>query len=160
MNSKDLPYRPCTGVMLLNADNKVFVGQRIDTTVEAWQMPQGGIDDGEAPEETAFRELEEEIGTNNAKVITRTHDWLYYDLPDELVGKIWGGKYRGQKQVWFLMRFLGDDTEINLETKHPEFNAWKWLEIKRLPELIVPFKRPIYEALVKEFSPHIGPNAT
>ena len=156
MNSKNLPYRACTGVMLLNPDDKVFVGRRIDTALEAWQMPQGGIDDGEAPEETAFRELEEEIGTSNAKIITHTKDWLYYDLPDELVGKIWGGKYRGQKQIWFLMRFLGDASDINIETDHPEFHAWKWVDIKELPKLIVPFKRPIYEALVKEFSPYIG----
>lgn len=156
MNSKNLPYRACTGVMLLNPDDKVFVGRRIDTALEAWQMPQGGIDDGEAPEETAFRELEEEIGTSNAKIITHTKDWLYYDLPDELVGKIWGGKYRGQKQIWFLMRFLGDDSDINIETDHPEFHAWKWVDIKELPKLIVPFKRPIYEALVKKFSPYIG----
>lgn len=152
MDNTELPYRPCTGVMLLNPDGKVFVGQRIDTTMEAWQMPQGGIDEGEDPETCAFRELEEEIGTKNAKVIARTGNWLTYDLPDNLVGKVWGGKFRGQKQIWFLMRFLGDDSEIDLETHHPEFKTWKWVDTRDLPELIIPFKKELYRAVIKEFA--------
>lgn len=151
-----LPYRPCTGVMLLNPDNKVFVGQRIDTTMEAWQMPQGGIDEGEDPEGCAFRELKEEIGTNNAKVIASTKGWLTYDLPSNLVGKVWGGRYRGQKQKWFLMRFLGDNADIDLDTHHPEFIAWKWVESRDLPALIVPFKRDLYHAVIKEFSAYLN----
>ncbi len=156
MDRSSLPYRPCTGVMLLNRKNKVFVGRRIDTTTEAWQMPQGGIDEGEDPEHSAFRELEEEIGTNNAEIIARTNGWLFYDLPDELVGKVWGGKFRGQKQIWFLMRFLGKDSDINLEIHHPEFNAWRWVDIANVPDLIVPFKRDLYRAIVKEFQPFLG----
>ena len=155
MTAEKLPYRPCAGVMLVNAEGHVFVGQRIDTQVEAWQMPQRGIDPGEDPEKTASRELEEEIGTSNAEVIAKTRDWLYYDLPKELIGKVWGGKYRGQKQIWFLMRFLGQDSDIRLDTAKPEFNAWKWVPVERLPELIVPFKRKIYRALVKEFEPYL-----
>jgi len=150
-----LPYRPCIGVMLLNPDNKVFVGQRIDTTMEAWQMPQGGIDEGENPEGCAFRELKEEIGTNNATVLARTKDWLTYDLPSNLIGKVWGGRYRGQKQIWFLMRFLGDNADIDLDTHHPEFIAWKWVETRDLPALIVPFKRDLYHAVIKEFSAYL-----
>ena len=114
-------------------------------------MPQGGIDEGENPEETAFRELEEEIGTGNAKIIARTNGWLTYDLPDDLVGKVWSGKYRGQKQVWFLMKYLGSDADINLEAHHPEFSAWKWVDIADVPKLIVPFKQDLYKAIVKEF---------
>ncbi|MEX6723284.1 RNA pyrophosphohydrolase [Parapedomonas caeni] len=148
-----LPYRPCVGVMLLDADDRVFVAQRIDTQVEAWQMPQGGIDDGEDPLATAFRELEEEIGTAHAELIAESRDWLTYDLPPELVGKVWKGRYRGQKQKWFAMRFLGTDADINLDTAHPEFNAWRWERLERLPEIIVPFKRRLYEEIVAEFAP-------
>ncbi len=139
--------------MLLDADDRVFVAQRIDTQVEAWQMPQGGIDDGEDPLATAFRELEEEIGTAHAELIAESRDWLTYDLPPELVGKVWKGRYRGQKQKWFAMRFLGTDADINLDTAHPEFNAWRWERLERLPEIIVPFKRRLYEEIVAEFAP-------
>ena len=118
-------------------------------------MPQGGIDQDEDPERCALRELKEEIGTNNAKVIARTKDWLTYDLPSTLVGKVWGGRYRGQKQIWFLMRFLGNDTDIDLETQHPEFIAWKWVETRDLTTLIVPFKRDLYNAVIKEFSVYL-----
>ncbi|MCH8082297.1 MAG: RNA pyrophosphohydrolase, partial [Proteobacteria bacterium] len=106
-------------------------------------------------EHSAFRELEEEIGTNNAEIIARIKGWLFYDLPDDLVGKVWGGKFRGQKQIWFLMRFLGSDSDINLETDHPEFNAWRWVDIAKVPELIVPFKRDLYLAILKEFQPFL-----
>jgi len=156
MNTSTLPYRPCVGVMLLNRHNKVFVGQRIDNTMEAWQMPQGGIDDGEDFEQTAFRELKEEIGTNNSEIISRSKDWLYYDLPNDIIGKVWGGKFRGQKQIWFLMRFLGQDSDIDLDYHHPEFKAWKWVDVADVPKLIVPFKRDLYQAIVKEFQPFLG----
>ena len=155
MAHDDLPYRPCTGLMLLNTEKLVFVGQRIDTTMEAWQMPQGGIDDGEDPEDCAFRELKEEIGTNNAEIISRSNGWLTYELPDDLIGKVWGGKYRGQKQIWFLMNFLGNDSDINLETHHPEFSSWRWVDINDLPRMIVPFKRELYQSVIKEFSEYL-----
>jgi putative (di)nucleoside polyphosphate hydrolase len=151
--NKALPYRPAVGIMLLNAHGQVFVAQRIDTTPEAWQMPQGGIDEGEEPATAALRELKEEIGTARARIIAEYDDWLSYDLPDELVGKVWNGRYRGQRQKWFVMRFLGHDDEIDLDTRHPEFCAWKWADMADLPDLIVPFKRPIYQELVTRFTP-------
>lgn len=156
MGKNDLPYRPCVGIMLLNHENKVFVGRRIDTTMEAWQMPQGGIDEGEEVKTAALRELEEEIGTSKVEIIARTPGWLRYDLPDELIGKVWEGKYRGQKQKWYLMRFLGEDREINLDTHHPEFSAWKWVDIEEVPKIIVPFKRELYFAVLKEFEEYLA----
>jgi len=149
-----LPYRPCVGILLLNAEDKVFVGRRIDTAKEGdniWQMPQGGIDKGEAPEAAALREMEEEIGTGKAEVIAESRQWLHYDLPDHLVGKVWKGKYRGQKQRWFALRFLGQDTDIDLDTEHPEFDAWQWVELDDVPGLVIPFKRDTYRAVVSEF---------
>lgn len=141
--------------MLLNDDNKVFVGRRIDTTMEAWQMPQGGIDEGETPDETVWRELEEEIGTKDAELIAKTDKWLYYDLPGDLIGKVWGGKYKGQKQIWYLMKFKGSDSDIDLETYHPEFSDWKWVDMADVPKLIVPFKRALYQAVVQAFEPYL-----
>lgn len=152
MAALDLPYRPCVGMMLLNKDKRVFVAKRIDMVAEAWQMPQGGIDHGEDPQLTALRELEEEIGTNKAEIMAESKDWLTYDLPEELIPKLWGGKYRGQKQKWFAMRFLGADSDINIATKHPEFSQWKWVQAAELPGLIVPFKRALYERIVHEFA--------
>lgn len=149
--TESLGYRPCVGMMVFNRNRKVFVGQRLDNLTDAWQMPQGGIDEGEDPREAAYRELTEEIGTANVEIIAETEDWLRYDLPEELIGKVWKGRFRGQEQKWFVMRFLGDDGEINLETHHPEFNAWKWADIARLPDLIVPFKRSLYGELVRRF---------
>jgi putative (di)nucleoside polyphosphate hydrolase len=146
-------YRPGVGVMLLNKAGLVFVAQRIDTRVEAWQMPQGGIDGGETPREAALRELEEEIGTANVRVLAETDGWLNYDLPDELKGKVWGGKWPGQTQKWFACLFLGADDEIDLETEHPEFSEWRWVPMSALGALIVPFKRPLYEDLVSELGP-------
>lgn len=137
--------------MLLNTQGAVFVGQRIDTVAEAWQMPQGGIETGESPEQAALRELKEEIGTNKVQIITRSQTWLYYDLPQEIRGKVWHGRYRGQKQIWFVMRFLGDDSDINLETQEPEFNAWRWAPLADVPALIVPFKRRLYQQIIVEF---------
>ena len=137
--------------MLLNANGLVFVGKRIDTSSEAWQMPQGGIDEGEAPITAAFREMEEEIGTAKAELIAESKDWYYYDLPADLIPSVWGGKFRGQKQKWFALRFTGDDSDINIKTQHPEFHEWKWEKTENLPELIVPFKRKLYQELVNEF---------
>ena len=150
--SRELPYRPGVGIMLLNAQNQVFVARRIDNTAEAWQMPQGGIDDGESPRAAALRELGEEIGTDKAEILHESAGWYAYDLPQELVPKIWGGKFRGQQQKWFAMRFTGVDGDINIHTAHPEFSEWKWAPMHTLPGLIVPFKRALYEALVQEFS--------
>lgn len=142
--------------MLLNAENKVFVAQRLDSYQDAWQMPQGGIDENEDIEKAAFRELLEEIGTNNATIIAETTDWLTYDLPDDLKGKLWGGKFIGQKQKWFLMRFNGTDGDINIETQTPEFSNYKWVDPQDLPELITFFKRHIYEELLKQFKEHLS----
>lgn len=147
---KSLPYRPCVGICLLNKSGQVLVGERIDTP-DAWQMPQGGIDKGEDPQSAAFRELQEEIGTANAEVMARTREWLFYDLPDHLYGKVWKGRYGGQKQIWYAMRFLGDDGEINLETEHAEFSKWKWVDLEETPKLIVPFKVQIYREVVNQF---------
>ncbi len=148
-----LPYRPCVGMMLVNMEGKVFVGQRLDSVVEAWQMPQGGIDPGEEPRDTALRELGEETGiaADLVNIIGTARDELFYDLPDELIGKIWGGKYRGQRQTWFLMRFLGTDADVNIQTAHQEFRDWRWVTPEELPELIVPFKKKLYRDLVQEF---------
>jgi putative (di)nucleoside polyphosphate hydrolase len=157
MNKKstDLPYRYCAGIMLANTEGKVFVGQRIDKAPEgdAWQMPQGGIDEGEDPEQAALRELVEETGipATLVDVIARSREEHFYDLPDELLGRIWKGRYRGQRQWWFLMRFKGSDNDINIETEHPEFSQWQWVSPDRLPQLIVPFKKRLYENLVAEF---------
>jgi putative (di)nucleoside polyphosphate hydrolase len=144
-------YRPCVGIFLLNRAGLAFVGQRLDTPVDAWQMPQGGIDGNEAPRAAALRELEEEIGTANAMILAESKDWHAYDLPPHLVGRVWGGRFRGQRQKWFAARFMGKDSEIDIETAHPEFDAWQWVEIERLTGLIVPFKRKLYAALVDEF---------
>ncbi|MCB2090523.1 MAG: RNA pyrophosphohydrolase [Alphaproteobacteria bacterium] len=149
---KKLPYRRCAGIMLLNTEGKVFVAKRIDTDVEAWQMPQGGIDDGEEPMEAAIRELEEETGIKNAEIIAEYGSWLTYDLPDELYGKVWKGRYGGQTMKWYVMRYLGSDDDINIETENPEFSTWKWAEMNSLEDMIVPFKKEIYRLLSEQFS--------
>jgi putative (di)nucleoside polyphosphate hydrolase len=151
LRHEDLPYRPCVGVMLFNRDGLVFVGRRIDQTVEGWQMPQGGIDDGETPDQAALRELKEEIGTNNAVILRELDDWLCYDLPPHLLGVALHGRYRGQKQKWLAMRFTGEDKEIDIKTHDPEFAQWKWLALEALPRLIVPFKRDTYEKVIAAF---------
>src|ERR1700741_3256271 len=148
---KTLPYRPCVGMMMFNRDGRVFVGKRIDQTLEGWQMPQGGIDDGETPREAALRELEEEIGTRNAEILREYKDWLNYDLPPRLVGVALKGKYRGQTQKWFALRFLGKDSEIDVATPHQEFSTWKWLSLAQLPRLIVSFKRDTYAQVIEAF---------
>ncbi len=157
----DLPYRPCAGVMLVNRANKVFVGQRIDTTLEAWQMPQGGIDEGEAAQQAALRELGEETGIapHLVALVAEAPDWLTYDLPDEMIGRIWGGRYRGQRQRWFLYRFLGQDTDVAIRTAYPEFRAWRWIDPNDLPDVIVPFKRALYAQILAVFRPHLGADA-
>jgi putative (di)nucleoside polyphosphate hydrolase len=154
-----LPYRPCVGMLLLNAEGKVFVGRRIDSAHEAdniWQMPQGGIDDGESPRTAALRELREEIGTDKAEILAESRHWLHYDLPPHLIGKVWKGRYRGQKQRWFALRFLGRDSDIDLATEHPEFDAWQWVELDDVPALVIPFKRDTYRAVVSEFRDLLG----
>ena len=138
--------------MLLNTDNLAFTGRRIGLG-GAWQMPQGGIDPGEDPPTAALRELEEEIGTGNAEILAESRDWLSYDLPKEFARKAWGGRYRGQQQKWYAMRFLGDDQEIDLTRHTPEFDKWKWVRPGDLIRLIVPFKRPLYETILNEFAP-------
>lgn len=149
-----LPYRPAAGVMLLNRDGKVFVAQRLDSTLEAWQMPQGGLDEGEDAEAGALRELEEETGirADQVELIARCPVELTYDLPDDLVGKMWKGRYRGQRQAWFLYRFVGRDEEIDIATEHPEFRAWKWADPADLPAMIVPFKKKLYEDVLEAFA--------
>jgi putative (di)nucleoside polyphosphate hydrolase len=146
-----LPYRPGVGVLLLNAEGKVFVGRRIDTTAEAWQLPQGGIDPGENPREAALRELEEETGVTLVEILAESRGWLTYDLPAEIAGKVWGGRFRGQRQKWFAMRFLGDDRDIDIQTAHPEFDAWRWADLDEVPAQIVAFKHSLYQDILKEF---------
>ncbi|WP_170479501.1 RNA pyrophosphohydrolase [Ruegeria arenilitoris] len=152
-----LPYRPCVGLMMMNADRKIFVGQRNDRHKDAWQMPQGGVDKGEDPREAALRELWEETGVTSdlVEIIAETDGWLPYDLPHDIVPKIWKGRFRGQEQKWFLLRFLGRDTQIEIETEHPEFTSWKWQDPERLIEEIVPFKRDVYRQVIAEFDTHL-----
>jgi putative (di)nucleoside polyphosphate hydrolase len=155
----DLPYRPCVGIMLINREGLIFVGRRIDQTVEGWQMPQGGIDDGETPGEAALRELHEEVGTDKAKIIAEMDEWLTYDLPPHLLGVALHGRYRGQKQKWFALRFLGEDSDIDIKAHEPEFAQWKWLALEALPRLIVPFKRDTYAKVIAAFRDVAGPIA-
>lgn len=146
-----LPYRRGVGIVLLNAANKVFVAQRIDSPEPAWQMPQGGIDKGEDPLDAAWRELAEETGVRSAEFLAETPDWLRYDLPRSLVSKMWKGRYRGQEQKWYAFRFTGDDSEIVIDGDHAEFSAWRWADLPETPALIVDFKRGLYEDVVKAF---------
>ena len=150
-------YRRGVGIMLLNRDGKVFVAARIDNPDDAWQMPQGGIDDNEAPWPAALRELEEETGIapNFVEYVAEHPERLRYELPEQWREKLWRGNWRGQMQHWFLARFLGTDADVNLETHHPEFRAWKWVEPGQLPDLIVPFKRDLYNRLLADFADHL-----
>ena len=147
----DASYRSGVGVMLLNGHGEVFVARRIDMPDEAWQMPQGGIDEGEEPRQAALRELREEIGTDKAEIIAESKAWLHYDLPDEIRRTTWQGRWCGQRQKWFIMRFRGTDADINLATEHPEFGAWTWVPVRDLPALVVSFKRQVYIDLLAEF---------
>jgi putative (di)nucleoside polyphosphate hydrolase len=149
--ASDLPYRPCVGMMMFNTQGRVFAGKRIDQSLEAWQMPQGGIDDGEDLHAAILRELKEEIGTANVAVLREHPEWLYYDLPESMIGIALQGRYRGQKQKWFALRFLGQDSEIDLRTPHQEFSDWKWIEAEELPRIIAPFKREIYRKVIAAF---------
>ncbi len=149
---EDRPYRRGVGALILNAEGHVFVARRIDTPGDAWQMPQGGIDEGEKPRQAVLREVAEEIGTDKVEILARSRDWLSYDLPREIADRIWKGRYRGQSQRWFALRFTGADGDIDLTTGHPEFDAWRWVAMDRLPHLIVGFKRPLYERVVAEFA--------
>jgi putative (di)nucleoside polyphosphate hydrolase len=150
-----LPYRPGVGIMLVNQKGQVFVAQRIDNPGPAWQMPQGGIDKREDPLQAAWREMKEEIGTDRARFIGESKDWLQYDLPAELVPQLWKGRFRGQRQKWYAFRFLGTDRDINIATDEPEFSSWRWADLEEVPSLIVPFKRKLYDDLVAEFAPLI-----
>ncbi len=153
----ELPYRKCVGIMLINGDGDVFVGQRNDRHTEAWQMPQGGVDKGESPKEAALRELWEETGVTSdlVEIIGETENWLPYDLPHDIVPHIWKGRYRGQEQKWFLMRFLGRDDQVDIATRHPEFTVWRWQPSDQLVQAIVPFKRAVYEQVLAEFGPRL-----
>ncbi len=152
-----LPYRACVGVVLVNAEGKIFVGQRNDRFEDAWQMPQGGVDKGESPRAAALRELWEETGVTSDLVefVDETEGWLAYDLPLDIVPHIWKGRYRGQEQKWFLLRFTGRDDQIDIKTEHPEFSRWKWQDPARLVDEIVPFKRTVYQKVIDAFARHL-----
>ncbi len=152
LNYLDRPYRSCVGIVLLNANNHVFVGQRLDNMADAWQMPQGGIEDGETPIEAGFREMGEEIGTNKCVFIAEHPAWLDYDIPVDLANRLWDGAFRGQRQKWLAFRFTGSDADINIATTCPEFMSWKWAEPSALSRLAVPFKRGIYNNILEEFA--------
>ncbi len=154
LSDGDIPfYRPCVGIMLLNRDGDAFVGRRLDMPdgLAPWQMPQGGIDPGETPAEAALRELAEETGTAKAEILAESRVWLHYDVPPAVANGMWGGRFRGQRQKWFAMRFTGDNRDFDLATEHAEFDAWQWVVPHRLPDLIVPFKRRLYLDVLTEF---------
>src|SRR5687768_2084786 len=158
--TSELPYRPCVGIVLVNSDNLIWIGRRPDVADEEgrgqwWQMPQGGIDKGEDPKSSAKRELTEETGVRSAEFIAEAPHWYYYDLPPDLVGVSWGGKYRGQKQRWFAFRFKGDDSEIDISAHghKQEFDQWRWARLEEVPPLVVPFKRKVYEQVVDALRP-------
>lgn len=148
-----LPYRRGVGMVLFNKTGLVFAGRRLDTDADAWQFPQGGIDDGETPLEAALRELKEEIGTDAVAILAETPGWLTYDLPADLLGKVWRGRFRGQQQKWFALSFLGQDSDIDIRTSHPEFGDWRWMTLDQTVERIVPFKRALYRDIAASFRP-------
>lgn len=150
-----LPFRPGVGMMIINKNNRVFVGKRIDSKANGWQMPQGGIDLGETPSSAALREMAEEIGSNKGEIIAESKKWYSYRLPEFLVNKLWDGKYCGQRQKWFLIRFTGQDSDINIHTKHPEFDSWCWVDMKDLLTNIIPFKHKLYSKVIAEFKQFI-----
>ena len=153
--AKPRPYRPCVGVMLLDGRGRAFAGRRIGFHQSAWQMPQGGIDAGESPRQAALRELAEETAVEAVEILGESRDWHRYDLPEDVAAKAWRGRYRGQEQKWFAMRFLGTDADIDLDAHDREFQEWRWLPPEDLPALVVPFKRAVYEAILAEFLPLI-----
>jgi putative (di)nucleoside polyphosphate hydrolase len=154
LHASGLPYRDGVGVMLLNAEGRVFVGQRLDSKLEAWQMPQGGIDAGEDARTAALRELAEETGVaaHLVEIVAETADWHHYDLPDDLIGTVWKGRYCGQRQKWFAMRFLGTDADVAIDQPHPEFKAWRWAAVATLVDLAVPFKRALYTDVIAKLN--------
>jgi putative (di)nucleoside polyphosphate hydrolase len=156
-DTENLPYRPCVGVMLINSAGLIFAGKRLDSTAGAWQMPQGGIDEGEKPRTAALRELCEETSVTADLVerVEKTKGWVTYDLPPDLLGKAWGGRFRGQRQKWFLYRFLGSDAQVNIATDHPEFSEWRWIAADDMLAAIVPFKREVYAKIIAAFRPHL-----
>jgi len=160
VNPDNIVYRKGIGLMIVNSSRKVWVGQRYDakhlSSPHTWQMPQGGIDGTETPWQTALREMKEEIGTVNVRLIAESQDWISYDFPEELYSKLWGGRFYGQTQKWFLVEFLGDDAEIHINTRHPEFIAWRWVDAHQLPDLIVPFKRNLYLKVLEEFKDYLS----
>ena len=156
LNYEDRPYRPCVGICLVNDEGLIFAGKRIDNRAEAWQMPQGGIDEGEDAVTACFREMAEEIGTDKAELIAQHPDWLDYDIPEALANKLWNGTYKGQSQKWMLLRYKGTDADINIATTIPEFESWQWMAPDDLVNLAVPFKKEVYRALMAEFAPHLG----
>jgi putative (di)nucleoside polyphosphate hydrolase len=160
IDPQTLPYRPCVGVVMINPQGLIFSGQRLDSPagVEAWQMPQGGIDEGEKPRVAALRELWEETGVTGDLVefVAKTPEWVTYDLPPELLGKVWKGKYRGQRQKWFLFRFSGRDDQVRIDTEHPEFTSWRWIGAAEMLDKIVPFKRAVYQQVVAAFRDHLA----
>ncbi len=153
---RELPYRPSVGMMIIDGNDRVFVGKRVDTKIPAWQMPQGGIDLGETPSIAALREMSEEIGCSKGYIIAESRCWYSYDVPIILIPKLWGGNFRGQKQKWFLIRFTGTTEDININTSNPEFEEWRWVKFDELLSIIIPFKRKLYKAIVREFAPIIS----
>jgi len=154
----ELPYRRNVGAALFNREGRVLIARRADVPTEAWQLPQGGLDEGEDPRVAVLRELREEVGTGNAEIIGEVAEWLHYDLPPELLGRALRGRFRGQTQKWFALRFTGQDSEIRLDLDpHPEFDAWRWARLEELPGIVVAFRRPIYERLAREFAPFAVP---
>ena len=156
MNHKELPLRTGVGIAILNSENKVFVGKRKDNPFDKWQMPQGGVELNESLLIAMKRELEEETSIKNIKILKEFNQWLEYELPENLIGKIWKGEYRGQKQKWFIVRFTGKEKEIDISTKHPEFIEWKWVDVDLLPDLIVSFKKHIYEVVLMELKKYFN----
>ena len=156
MKYKDLPLRTGVGIAVLNSENKVFVGKRKDMPFDKWQMPQGGVDIDEPLLVALKRELKEETSIESIKVLKEFNQWLEYELPENLIGKIWKGKYRGQKQKWFIVRFTGENKEINIDTKYPEFVEWKWVDINLLPDLIVNFKQHVYKSVLLELKKYVN----
>jgi putative (di)nucleoside polyphosphate hydrolase len=164
MKYESLPYRPCVGIMLINPDGRVFVGKRrggpehVDAS-HSWQMPQGGVDKGEDTYAAALRELQEETNVTSVKKLGEIAEWLSYDIPREIVGEAWKGRYRGQKQKWYALRFTGKESEVDIDCPaghKPEFTAWRWEQMEKLPALIIPFKRPVYDRVVQEFAKFAG----
>lgn len=146
-----LPFRPGVGMMIINKDRRVFVGKRIDSKANGWQMPQGGIDIGETPSGAAMREMEEEIGTNKGRILAESKNWYSYRIPEFLIPRLWDGQYCGQRQKWFLIEFTGEDSDINIQTEHPEFSEWQWVDFAELLSDIIPFKAKLYKQVIKEF---------